>query len=58
MAIPDRRRSQRGMVTADYAVGTIAACGIAGICLYPILTSPWVRELLLTLLRTALELWW
>jgi hypothetical protein len=45
-------------VTAEYAVGTIAACSIAGVCLYPILTSPWMRELLLTLLRAALEPWW
>ena len=58
MAIPQGRRSERGMVTAEYAVGTIAACSIAGVCLYPILTSPWMRELLLTLVRNALELWW
>jgi hypothetical protein len=58
MAPPDRPRSERGMVTAEYAVGTIAACSIAGVCLYPILTSPWMRELLLTLLRAALEPWW
>ena len=53
-----RRRSQRGMVTAEYAVGTVAACSIAGLCLYPIFSSPWMREMLLTLFRTALEAWW
>jgi Protein of unknown function (DUF4244) len=58
MATPETRRSERGMVTAEYAVGTIAACSIAGVCLYPVFTSPWMRELLLTALRTALESWW
>jgi hypothetical protein len=58
MATADRCRSESGMVTAEYAVGTIAACSIAGICLYPVLTSPWMRALLLTLLRAALESWW
>ena len=58
MALSDRLRSERGMVTAEYAVGTIAACSIAGVCLYPILTSSWTRELLLTLLRAALSPWW
>jgi hypothetical protein len=52
------RRSERGMVTAEYAVGTIAACSVAGICMYPIVTSPWMRELLLALLRAVLESWW
>jgi Protein of unknown function (DUF4244) len=58
MALPDRRRSEHGMATAEYAVGTIAACSVAGVCLYPLFSSPWMRELLLTVLRTALESWW
>jgi Protein of unknown function (DUF4244) len=58
MAPIDRRRPERGMVTAEYAVGTVAACGIAGVCLYPLFCSPWMRELLLALMRSALEPWW
>jgi hypothetical protein len=58
MTRPARRRSERGMVTTEYAVGTVAACSFAGICLYPVLTSAWMRDLLFTLLRAALVLWW
>ncbi len=44
--------SQAGMTTAEYAVGTIAASGFAGI-LYKILTSDWIVELLKSLISKA-----
>ena len=43
------RRSEAGMTTAEYAVGTVSACGFAGI-LYQILTSSWGENLLQTIL--------
>lgn len=41
----DRHRNEQGMNTAEYAVGTVGACGFAGI-LYQILTSDWGQDLL------------
>lgn len=46
------RGSERGMTTAEYAVGTVAACGFGGI-LYKLLTSDSVMKLLDDLLRRA-----
>ncbi|WP_242454782.1 DUF4244 domain-containing protein [Bailinhaonella thermotolerans] len=43
------------MSTAEYAVGTIAACGFAAL-LFKILTSPEVRKMLSDLIRRALSL--
>jgi hypothetical protein len=42
-----RRRLSRddGMTTAEYAVGTVAACGFAG-TLIELLGSDWVQDLL------------
>jgi hypothetical protein len=40
------------MTTAEYAVGTIATCGMGGL-LYKVLTSPTVMELLTDLIRAA-----
>jgi hypothetical protein len=51
------RRSQRGMVTAEYAVGVVFACGLAGACLAPMLASPLIRSVLVVLWRHALERW-
>ena len=56
-----RRRLRRGtngvpdhgMTTAEYAVGTVAACGFGGI-LYKVLTSPEVVKLLKDLIERAL----
>ena len=42
-------RSQEGMSTAEYSVGTVSACGFAGI-LYKILTSEGGESLLQTIL--------
>ena len=44
-----------GFTTAEYAVGTVAACGFSGI-LYKVITSPQVLELLTGLIGRALKL--
>lgn len=44
-AVNRLRGSERGMTTAEYAVGTVAACGFGGI-LYKLLTSDTVMDLL------------
>jgi hypothetical protein len=43
------RRDEGGMTTAEYAVGTVSACGFAGL-LYKLLTSDFGQHLLETLL--------
>ena len=43
-----------GMTTAEYAVGTVAACGFGGI-LYKVLTSPDVTRMLKDLVERALS---
>jgi len=45
----------QGMSTAEYAVGTVAACGFAGI-LYKLLTSDEVLSLLTDIVKRALTL--
>ena len=47
------RRDEEGMTTAEYAVGTVAACGFAGI-LYQLLTSDVVTKLLSDVIKRAL----
>jgi hypothetical protein len=49
------RRSEQGMTTAEYAVGTVAACGFGGI-LYKLLTSDTVVELLTSVVRRAFDI--
>ncbi|HSK54634.1 MAG TPA: DUF4244 domain-containing protein [Jiangellales bacterium] len=49
------RGEDRGMTTAEYAVGTVAACGFAGV-LYKLLTSDVVVSLLTEILRRAFGL--
>jgi hypothetical protein len=44
-----------GMSTAEYAVGTVAAAAFAGL-LFKIVTSSEVKELLLGIIRRALQL--
>ncbi|MEV2269190.1 DUF4244 domain-containing protein [Nonomuraea africana] len=44
----------RGMSTAEYAVGTIAACGFAAL-LFKVVTSTEVQEMLTTLVNRALN---
>lgn len=48
------RAGDRGMSTAEYAVGTVAACGF-GALLYRILTSDQVRQLLVGIIERALN---
>jgi Protein of unknown function (DUF4244) len=36
---------ERGMTTAEYAVGTVASCSFAGVLL-KLLSEPWVGDLL------------
>ncbi len=48
-----RLGSDSGMTTAEYAVGTVAACGFGGI-LYKILTSDEVGRMLRDILKRAL----
>lgn len=52
-----RRRlgSDDGMTTAEYAVGTVAACGFAG-TLLELLGSDWVQELLKNVIDSAFSL--
>lgn len=50
-----RLSSDSGMTTAEYAVGTVAACGFGGI-LYKILTSPDVARMLKDLVERALSI--
>lgn len=46
---------EAGMTTAEYSVGTIAACGFGGV-LYKLLTSDWVVKLLGDIIKRALSL--
>ena len=52
-----RRRTYAddGMTTAEYAVGTVAACGFGGI-LYKLLTSDTVRSMLKDIIERALSI--
>jgi hypothetical protein len=45
----------RGMSTAEYAVGTVAAAAFAGL-LFKLVTSPEVRQLLFGIIKRALQL--
>ncbi|MEU3217229.1 DUF4244 domain-containing protein [Streptomyces sp. NPDC006971] len=49
-----RIRSDHGMTTSEYAVGTIAACAFAAV-LYKVVTSQTVMSALQSLLKDALD---
>jgi hypothetical protein len=49
------RRDQRGITTAEYAVGTAAGAGLAGV-LYKLLTSGFGEKLLTALFEYVLKL--
>jgi len=49
-----RQSVEAGMTTAEYAVGTVAACGFGGI-LYKVLTSGFVQNLLQDVITRALH---
>ena len=46
---------EAGMTTAEYAVGTVAACGFGGI-LYKVITSPEIIGLLRDVIASAFHL--
>jgi hypothetical protein len=46
---------EAGMTTAEYAVGTVAACGFGGI-LYKVITSPEILGLLRDVIASAFKL--
>jgi hypothetical protein len=46
-------RDERGMTTAEYAVGTVASCGFAGV-LVKLLSEPWVQDLLKDLFQSTI----
>ena len=52
---PDARPADAGMTTAEYAVGTVAACGFSGV-LYKLVTSPEVMGLLSDVIAKAFKL--
>ncbi|GII81225.1 hypothetical protein Sru01_62070 [Sphaerisporangium rufum] len=54
-AVAVRSRAEAGMSTAEYAVGTIAACAFAAV-LYKIVGSPEVRKALTDLIGRALKI--
>ncbi|WP_018654091.1 DUF4244 domain-containing protein [Actinomadura flavalba] len=55
--VRSRRRAanDRGMSTAEYAIGTVAAAALAGV-LYKLVTGTEVRTALLGIVRRALQL--
>jgi hypothetical protein len=54
-SLSTRIRRDDGMTTAEYAVGTVAACGFGGV-LVKLLTSDSVVNLLSDIIRRALTL--
>ena len=47
--------SDRGMTTAEYAIGTVAACGFGGV-LYKVVTSDQVANLIADVIERALTM--
>lgn len=50
-----KRRDEKGMTTAEYAVGTVATVSIVGV-LISIINNPEFREFLLALIQAILTL--
>jgi hypothetical protein len=50
-----RHGTDAGMTTAEYAVGTVAACGFAGV-LFKVITSPLVLDLVKSVITRAFRL--
>ncbi len=50
-------KDDKGMSTAEYAVGTVGAAGLAGL-LVKVLTSPDVQQLISTLIEKAFSWTW
>lgn len=50
-----RRRDEAGMTTAEYAVGTVSACGFSTL-LYQLLTSDFASNLLEGIISSLLDI--
>lgn len=50
-----KRRDEKGMTTAEYAVGTVATVSIVGVLL-AIISTPMFRELLMNIVGGILDL--
>ncbi|MBU6278508.1 MAG: DUF4244 domain-containing protein [Actinomycetales bacterium] len=53
-ALTHLRRDERGLSTAEYAVGTVAVAGLGGV-LIKILTSDAAKELIWTIILSAFK---
>jgi Flp pilus assembly pilin Flp len=49
-----QRRDDTGMTTAEYAVGTVGACGIAGV-LMTLVDSQWFGDLIKSIFEFVLQ---
>lgn len=49
-----QRRDETGMTTAEYAVGTVGACGIAGV-LMTLVDSEWFGDLIKSIFEFVLN---
>ncbi len=49
-----QRRDDTGMTTAEYAVGTVGACGIAGV-LMTLVESEWFGDLIKSIFEFVLK---
>jgi hypothetical protein len=49
------RRTDEGMTTAEYCLGTVAACAFAAV-LYKVLSGDWVFDILKGVITHALNL--
>lgn len=49
-----QRRDDIGMTTAEYAVGTVGACGIAGV-LITLVESDWFGDLIKSIFEFVLQ---
>ncbi len=49
-----QRRDDTGMTTAEYAVGTVGACGIAGV-LMTLVQSDWFGDLIRSIFEFVLQ---
>lgn len=54
-AVQSRTTGEEGMTTAEYAVGTVAACGFGGV-LFKVITSTPILELIRSVISRALHL--
>lgn len=50
-----KRRDEKGMTTAEYAVGTVATVSIVGVLL-SIISNPEFRKFLMSLIEVLLDL--